>query len=81
MDEAGDAWLDDELSGCNLADERLTKRLRKLLEQMEGARSAARASSPTLATASPRTSSPTSAVSPVSSSSPGALSHRFGKNG
>lgn len=37
MDEAGNAWLDDELSGCSLADERLTKRLRKLLEQMEGA--------------------------------------------
>jgi hypothetical protein len=37
MDAAGNAWLDDELSGCSLADERLTKRLRKLLEQMEGA--------------------------------------------
>jgi hypothetical protein len=37
MDEAGNAWLEDELSGCSLADERLTKRLRKLLEQMEGA--------------------------------------------
>jgi hypothetical protein len=37
MDAAGHAWLDDELSGCSLADARLTKRLRKLLEQMEGA--------------------------------------------
>jgi hypothetical protein len=31
------AWYDRELAGCSLADERLTKRLRKLLEQMDGA--------------------------------------------
>jgi Transposase DNA-binding len=37
MAEAGNVWLDDELSECRLADERLTKRLRKLLEQMGGA--------------------------------------------
>jgi hypothetical protein len=37
MDVTGDAWLDDELAGCNLADERLNKRLRKLLAQFGGA--------------------------------------------
>ena len=31
------AWFDREISGCNLADERPTKRLRKLLERMGGA--------------------------------------------
>lgn len=34
MDGATSAWLDDELAGCSLADERLTKRLRKLLAQI-----------------------------------------------
>ncbi len=37
MDEGGNAWLDDELAGCSFVDARLTKRLRKLLETMEGA--------------------------------------------
>jgi hypothetical protein len=37
MDITGDAWFDDELAGCNLADERLNKRLRKLLAQFGGA--------------------------------------------
>ncbi|MEO1204046.1 MAG: transposase DNA-binding-containing protein, partial [Pseudomonadota bacterium] len=37
MGEVGNAWLDDELAGCSLVDERLTKRLRRLLEKMEGA--------------------------------------------
>src|SRR3954454_21331966 len=31
------AWLDKELAGCDLADERLTKRLRKVLAQIGGA--------------------------------------------
>jgi Transposase DNA-binding len=30
-------WLDGELAACNLADERLTKRLRKVLGQVGGA--------------------------------------------
>ncbi|MCK1425197.1 hypothetical protein IVB15_21520, partial [Bradyrhizobium sp. 182] len=34
MDEEADAWFDRELAGCNLADERLNKRLRKLLAQI-----------------------------------------------
>ena len=33
----GATWLDQELAGCTFADERLTKRLHKLLEQLEGA--------------------------------------------
>jgi Transposase DNA-binding len=37
MDDAGDAWFDRELAGCNLADQRLNKRLRRLLGRMEGA--------------------------------------------
>ena len=37
MDEGQSAWLDGELAACNLADERLTKRLRKLLAQVGGA--------------------------------------------
>ena len=37
MDESYTAWLDGELAACNLADERLTKRLRKLLGQIGGA--------------------------------------------
>jgi Transposase DNA-binding/Transposase Tn5 dimerisation domain len=37
MDEGYTAWLDGELAACNLADERLTKRLRKLLGQVGGA--------------------------------------------
>lgn len=34
MDGTTDAWFDDELAGCSLADERLNKRLRKLLAQI-----------------------------------------------
>jgi hypothetical protein len=34
MDGATNAWLDEKLAGCSLADERLTKRLRKLLAQI-----------------------------------------------
>jgi hypothetical protein len=37
MDGVTDAWFDREASGCGLADERLNKRLRKLLELMGGA--------------------------------------------
>src|SRR5580658_2568383 len=37
MDVTGDAWFDDELAGSDLADERLNKRLRKLLTQFGGA--------------------------------------------
>jgi hypothetical protein len=37
MDDAADTWLDKELAGCHLADERLNKRLRKLLAQVGGA--------------------------------------------
>ena len=37
MEEAGAAWLDDELAGCSLPDERLNKRLGKLLAQIGGA--------------------------------------------
>src|SRR3546814_579035 len=37
MDGATDAWLEDELAGCSLADERLNKRLRKLLAQIGSA--------------------------------------------
>jgi hypothetical protein len=37
MDEGHTAWLDGELAACKLADERLTKRLRKLLGQIGGA--------------------------------------------
>ena len=37
MDEGHTAWLDNELAGCHLADERLTKRLHKLLGQIGGA--------------------------------------------
>jgi hypothetical protein len=37
MDGVTDAWFDREVSGCGLADERLNKRLRKLLELMGGA--------------------------------------------
>lgn len=37
MDEASERWFDRELAGCSFADERLNKRLRKLLERMEGA--------------------------------------------
>jgi Transposase DNA-binding len=37
MDGVGDAWFDREVAGCGLSDERLGKRLRKLLEQMGGA--------------------------------------------
>lgn len=37
MDGAADAWFDRELSGCTLADERLSKRLRKLLVQIGSA--------------------------------------------
>jgi hypothetical protein len=37
MDDTADAWLDKELAGCDLADERLNKRMRKLLAQVGGA--------------------------------------------
>jgi hypothetical protein len=37
MDEAAEPWFDRELAGCGFADERLNKRLRRLLERMEGA--------------------------------------------
>jgi Transposase DNA-binding len=37
MDDRTDAWLDSELAGCSLADERLTRRLRKVLAQIGGA--------------------------------------------
>lgn len=37
MDESHTAWLDNEFAGCHLADERLTKRLHKLLGQIGGA--------------------------------------------
>lgn len=37
MDDRTDAWLDTELAGCSLADERLTRRLRKVLAQIGGA--------------------------------------------
>jgi hypothetical protein len=29
MDVTEDVWFEDELAGCNLAEDRLTKRLRK----------------------------------------------------
>ena len=37
MDGEIDAWFDRELAGCNLADERLNKRLRKLVAQIGSA--------------------------------------------
>lgn len=37
MDEEADAWFDRELAGCNLADERPNKRLRKLVAQIGSA--------------------------------------------
>jgi hypothetical protein len=37
MDGVGSAWFDAEVAGCCLPDERLNKRLRKLLEQIGGA--------------------------------------------
>ncbi|WP_245315428.1 MULTISPECIES: IS4/Tn5 family transposase DNA-binding protein [Bradyrhizobium] len=37
MDGEADAWFDRELAGCSLADERLNKRLRKLVAQIGGA--------------------------------------------
>ena len=37
MDGAAEPWFDRELAGCSFADERLNKRLRGLLERMEGA--------------------------------------------
>ena len=37
MDGAVDAWVDGELGGCSLADDRLLKRLRKLLAQIGSA--------------------------------------------
>ena len=37
MDGAADAWFDRELAGCTLADERLSKRLCKLLVQIGSA--------------------------------------------
>ena len=37
MDVTGPTWLDDELAGCEFGDQRLGKRLRKLLGQIGGA--------------------------------------------
>jgi hypothetical protein len=37
MDGATDAWFDRELAGCSFADERLSKRLRKLVAQIGSA--------------------------------------------
>jgi hypothetical protein len=37
MDGAANAWFDRELAGCSLADERLNKRLRKLVAQIGSA--------------------------------------------
>jgi len=37
MDGATDAWFDRELAGCSLADERLNKRLRRLVAQIGSA--------------------------------------------
>jgi hypothetical protein len=37
MSGESDAWFDRELAGCSFADERLSKRFRKLLAQMAGA--------------------------------------------
>jgi hypothetical protein len=37
MDGASDAWFDRELAGCSFADERLNKRLRKLVAQIGSA--------------------------------------------
>src|SRR5947207_7517723 len=37
MDGAGTAWVDAEIAGCRFADERLSKRLGKLLAQIGGA--------------------------------------------
>lgn len=37
MGDRAAAWLDSELDGCDLADQRLTKRLRKVLTQLAGA--------------------------------------------
>jgi hypothetical protein len=36
MDVSAARWFDDELAGCNFVDERLCKRLRRLLAVMEG---------------------------------------------
>ena len=37
MAESPATWLDGELAGCHLANERLTRRLQKLLGQIGGA--------------------------------------------
>jgi len=37
MDGSAAAWLDGELAGCEFGDQRLNKRLRTLVEQIEGA--------------------------------------------
>src|SRR5580700_8045158 len=37
MDGGSDAWFDRELAGCSFADERLYKRLRKLVAQIGSA--------------------------------------------
>lgn len=37
LDEEADAWFDRELAGCSFADERLNKRLRKLVAQIGSA--------------------------------------------
>jgi hypothetical protein len=36
MDVGEPTWLDDELAGCEFADQRLGKRLRRLLAQIGG---------------------------------------------
>jgi len=38
MDGVTDTWFDRELAGCSFADERLNKRLRKLLVNRHGIR-------------------------------------------
>ncbi|WP_245459572.1 transposase [Rhizobium sp. CCGE531] len=37
MDAGVNAWFDDELAGSTFADERLGKRLRRLVERLDGA--------------------------------------------
>jgi hypothetical protein len=37
MDEGSDAWFDRELAGCSFVDERLDKRLRRLVAQIGSA--------------------------------------------
>lgn len=37
IDEEADAWFDRELAGCSLADDRMNKRLRKVVAQIRSA--------------------------------------------